>query len=252
MKRDRQIVEDRQQNILKVIRQQKEAKVEDLAEMFGVSLMTVRRDLQYLEDAGLITRFYGGAAAVPEGESGEKELVAQCRSSIGRYAATLVDDGDSIFINGSSTALGMLPYLDKQNLHIFTNNGLAVTVPYSPGIDLVVTGGNVQGKSGILTGDNALINLISMHADKAFIGCTGISSEGELLCGIPNELPINETMIEHSDSYYILADHTKIGVSGNYASWHLEKTGTVITDMLAPGDVVDQLWSIGMTVIRVK
>ena len=94
-------------------------------------------------------------------------------------------------------------------------------------------------------------NLLMVHARKAFIGCTGISPNGELLCGIPTELGINETMLSHSDRYFILADHTKVGVIGTYASLHLEKMGTVITDELAPAAVVEQLRYIGMEVIQV-
>ena len=95
-------------------------------------------------------------------------------------------------------------------------------------------------------------NLLMEQAGKAFIGCTGISPNGELLCGIPTELAINESMMGHSDQYFIMADHTKIGVMGTYASLHLEKTGTVITDEMAPAAVIEQLRFIGMTVIQVK
>ncbi len=252
MKRDHQIVQERQNRILAILHQQKDVRVDELAEMFDVSLMTIRRDLQYLEDLGLVTRFYGGANAVSDRSSDDRDVVASCRSTIARYAATLVHDGESIFINGSSTALGMLTYLEQQDLRIITNNGFAVSMSLPANSEVIISGGTVQGQSGILTGDDALRNLLSTHVDKAFIGCTGISPGGELLCGIPNELAINETMIEHSDCYYVLADYTKIGVVGNYASWHLEKMGTIITDTLAPADVVQQLILIGMTVIRAK
>ena len=95
-------------------------------------------------------------------------------------------------------------------------------------------------------------NLMDVRADKAFLGCTGISPDGEILCGIPSELGINETMIEHAAAYYILADFTKIGKAGTYASFHLEKKGTVITDWNAPEDVVEQLRAIGMEVVQVR
>lgn len=92
---------------------------------------------------------------------------------------------------------------------------------------------------------------VKVQAGKAFMGCTGISPDGEILCGIPTELGINETMISHAREYYILADHTKIGKTSTYASCSLEKTGTIITDELAPAHIVEQLRTIGMTVIQV-
>lgn len=253
MKRDRQSVNDRHARILSLLRERKEIKVDELAQIFGVSLMTIRRDLQHLEDRGLVSRFYGGAVADPKIPSPrEADQVKLYRDLIGRQAATLVSEGESIFVNGSKTALGMLDYMEQKDVQVFTNNGLVCMRKYPPNLRITLSGGDVRGLSGILTGDCAMRNLLMAQADKCFIGCTGISPNGELLCGIPTELAINETMMSHSRQYYILADHTKIGVMGTYASLHLEKMGTVITDELAPATVVEQLRFIGMTVIQVK
>ena len=98
----------------------------------------------------------------------------------------------------------------------------------------------------------AMRNLMEVRADKAFLGCTGISPDGEILCGIPAELGINEAMIAHADEYFILADFTKVGKTSAYASFHLEKKGTVITDALAPEEVVAQLRAAGMKVVQVR
>lgn len=251
MKRDRQSVNERHSKILNLLRERHEIKVDELAEIFDVSLMTIRRDLQNLEDRGLISRFYGGATVEQRvGHSAGGDM-GMYRTLISRYAAGLVSDGDSLFINGSATALGMLPYVNRKNVHVFTNNGLAVSQNLSSEIQLTLSGGIPGGKNAILTGDCAMRNLLTVFAAKAFIGCTGISPNGEILCCIPTELSINETMISHSREYFILADHTKVGVASNYASWHLERMGTVITDELAPADVVEQLRFIGMKVIQV-
>lgn len=253
MKRDRQSVNDRHTRILSLLRERREIKVEELAQIFGVSPMTIRRDLQHLEDRGLVSRFYGGAVAeqrlpVP----GEADQVKLYRELISRYAANLVSEGDRIFINGSKTALGLLDFIDQKKVRVFTNNGLVCARKYPSNLHIILSGGDVRGQSGILTGDCTMRNLLMEQAGKAFIGCTGISPNGELLCGIPTELAINETMMGHSNRYYILADHTKIGVMGTYASLHLEKMGTVITDEVAPATVVEQLRFIGMRVIQVK
>lgn len=253
MKRDRQSVNDRHTKILSLLRERKEIKVDELAQIFGVSLMTIRRDLQHLEDRGLVSRFYGGAVAEQKPPSPqEADQVKLYQELIGRYAATLVSDGDNIFINGSKTALGMLDYMGTKRVRVFTNNGLVCVRKYPAHLHITLSGGDVRGQNGILAGDCAMRNLLMEQAGKAFIGCTGISPNGELLCGIPTELAINETMMSHSNQYYILADHTKIGVVGTYASLHLEKMGTVITDEMAPAMVIEQLRFIGMTVIQVK
>lgn len=252
MKRDRQTVNLRHAEMLAMIRDRQEVLVEDLSQAFDISPMTVRRDLQALEEQGKISRFHGGAsvdirAVAPD----DRERVAQCRRAIARKAAELVESGESLLINGSATALALLDALEGKSVSVFTNNALAVSKRYGPNVDLKLSGGVLRGAPHILTGDLALRNLMDIHADQAFLGCAGISPDGEILCGIPAELGINETMIAHANSYCILADYTKIGKAGTYASFHLEKKGSVITDQYAPEEVLAQLRAIGMTVIQV-
>ena len=252
MKRDRQSVNIRHAEMLALIRDRQEVLVDELSQTFGISTMTVRRDLQALEEQGKISRFHGGATVDVRTVSGdEKDGVETCRQRIARYAASLVENGDVILINGSNTALGLLDYLEDRRVSVFTNNSMAVRQRYAPGVEVVLSGGMLRGSRHILTGDLAMRNLMDVHAGKAFLGCTGISPDGEILCGIPSELGINETMIEHSETYYILADYTKIGRTSTYASFHLEKKGCVITDTRAPEDVVRRLRAIGMEVVQV-
>lgn len=253
MKRDLQSVNARRTKMLSIIRERQTIRVEELAAHFQVSLMTVRRDLQVLEDKGLIGRFYGGATVDSRpAPAAERDEVALYRQLIGRYAASVVEDGDYLFINGSGTALGLLDYVGEKSVSVFTNNGLAVGRELPPGVEVTLSGGFLRGQGHIMTGDCTMRNLLMTQAMKAFIGCVGISPDGEILCGIPTELGINETMISHAYEYYILADYTKIGKAGTYASFSLEKTGTIITDERAPADVVEQLRTIGMTVVQVK
>ena len=119
---------------------------------------------------------------------------------ISRCAASLVEDGDTILINGSSTALDLLDSLEDKRVTVYTNNGLVVGRSYPENIDVRIFGGMLR-VDHILTGDLTLRNLMDIQADKAFVGCIGISPGGEILCGIPSELSINETMIAHADKY---------------------------------------------------
>lgn len=251
MKRDRQSVDLRHAEMLALIRERQEVLVEELSEAFDISTMTVRRDLQALEEKGKISRFHGGAAASFSPDAEGKSRVSLCRQMIARYAASLVQDGETLLINGSNTALGLLNYAGSKHLSVFTNNGLAVGRRFPDGVEVQISGGLIRGAQHILTGDLAMRNLMDVRADKAFLGCTGISPDGEILCDIPSELGLNETMIEHADRYYILADHTKLGRTSAYASFHLEKKGCVITDEGAPEDIVKRLRAAGMEVVRV-
>ena len=251
MKQDRQTIDARRAKILSLIRQYQKMKVEELAAVFGVSLMTIRRDLQTLEEAGLIGRFYGGASVDPEAPLPQDE-VSFYRELISRKAASLVKSGECLFINGSTTALAMLDYLEHTPVSVFTNNGLAIGRAFPDGVEVTISGGLLRKQGHIMTGDGAMRNLLMTRTDKAFLGCSGISPDGEILCGIPAELGVNETMIRHAAQYYILADHTKVGKAGTYASFSLETAGTIITDERAPDTVLDRLRSLGMKVIQVK
>jgi DeoR/GlpR family transcriptional regulator of sugar metabolism len=108
MKRDRKSVDERRMKVLDMVREQKEVSVEQLAEIFQVSLMTVRRDLHYLEERGLLDRFYGGATVQKRWPDAPEEDIQLCREKIAQYAARFVEEGDRLFINGSMTALNML------------------------------------------------------------------------------------------------------------------------------------------------
>ena len=253
MKRARQSINLRQTEMLAIIRERQEVLVDELSQLLDISPMTVRRDLQFLEKQGKVSRFHGGATALLRRGSADTESaeVSACRRWISQYAASLVKDGDTILINGSNTALAMLDYLEGKHVTVYTNNGYAIERNYPEGIDLRLFGGT-PNFGYILTGDMTLRNLMDIQADQAFLGCTGISPDGEILCGIPSELAINETMIAHARNYYILADHTKIGRSSPTASFLLEKKGRVITDIYAPEDITERLSVVGMGVIKVS
>lgn len=255
MKRDYESVERRRSQILKLIREQDSVKVEDLADIFQMSAMSVRRDLQYLEDRNLITRFYGGAKAnaafqcrTPE------EEIALYRKLLGRYAATKVAAGDTIFINGSSCALGLLDYLSVSNVHVITNNGHAANKKCPKGVTITLTGGELR--EHIMVGDSVMRRLLNETADKTFIGCAGVTASGEFSYNIPMEIGINEAMISRTTKeLYILADHTKLENAQmrkeQYGSCTYERQVTLITDEKADPYTVEGLRNRGMEVFQV-
>ena len=127
MKRERAYVEGRRRQILALMKENPAVRVDELAEKFQVSLITIRRDLQYLEDKNLLVRFYGGAVSAKT-EQKEDEEVSMYRRLIAEYAATLVESGDSLFINSSRNALQILKYIKCDNVTVITNNGKAIQI----------------------------------------------------------------------------------------------------------------------------
>lgn len=251
MKNSRANVNARRIEILNRLREDSALQVEELARQFGVSTMSMRRDLQYLEDNGLIRRFRGGACALSPGELPCREDVTGCRDRISRYAARFVEDGDTLFINGSMTALNMLRYVQADRVHVITNNGHAVGQDFDQRVNITLTGGELRGH--IMAGEYVMRNLLAYQANKAFIGCAGISGNGALSYNIPTEIGINEAMIARTaKEVYVLADHTKLELAGDsirhYGSCLYERPWTLITDDAADPDVIRSLRQEGKTV----
>lgn len=252
MKRPRSSVDERRLEILKKIQDQDEIKVEELAEEFGLSLMTVRRDLQFLESRQLITRFYGGATAkLTSRPLTEEEEIQMYRQRIAQFATRFINSGDTLFINGSRTALDVLTYLQSSNIHVITNNGAAIGAKYPSNVTVTLTGGELRNH--VMVGDYVMRNLLNMTANKTFIGCAAITSQGEFCYNIPMEIGINEAMISRTtQGLYILADHTKLQktslTENRYGSCIYESPWTLITDEKADPDIVAELRGMGKQV----
>ena len=249
MKRPRSSVDERRLEILKKIQAQDEIKVEQLAEEFGLSLMTVRRDLQFLESRQLITRFYGGATArLTSRPLSEAEEIQMYRQRIAQFATRFISSGDTLFINGSKTALDALRYLQVSGVHVITNNGAAIGMKCPPGVTITLTGG--EPRDHVMVGDYVMRNLLNMTANKTFIGCAAITAQGEFCYNIPMEIGINEAMISRTtQGLYILADHTKLqktaSTENRYGSCIYEGHWTLITDEKVDPDIVAELRAMG-------
>ncbi len=255
MKREHIFVENRRSEILKMIRKYESVKVEELAQIFDLSTMTVRRDLQYLEDRHMIRRFHGGAQINPAYQcmTPEEELILY-RRLLSRYAATKVSNGDTIFINGSRCALGLLDHMAAQNVHVITNNGKVVDLECEQRVTVTLTGGELRRH--IMVGDTVMRCLLDATADKTFIGCTGVTPRGEFSYNIPMEIGINEAMIARTTKdVYILADHTKIATDDqqptHYGSCVYERKVILITDEKADPYAVESLRDRGIEVCQV-
>lgn len=257
MKNNRKVVEERQQKILGMVRTRDEVRNEELADELGVSLMTVRRDLGLLEERRLLRRTHGGAISMERAHTTRhiSEEAAYCRDRISAYAARLLKDGDSIFINGSRLALNMLEHAGDKNVTVYTNNGWAIGKRYPKGVSVNFTGGEMQGH--LMVGEGVVRNLLSMNADKSFLGCAAVYENGEFRYDIWTEISINEIMVSRTTGpLYLLAEHTKLqrqalsGRSGSGVTY--DRPTTLITDSKADPEIVEQLRGSGMEVILVE
>lgn len=251
MKREKACVDGRRNQVLDMIQRDPDLKVNQLADILGVSLVTIRRDLQYLEEQGLLTRTYGGAIPAQITKT-DMDEIRQYRTLIARYAARFVADGDTLFINTSRNALSVLQYIDRDNVTVITNNGKAIHSEHGRGVSVVLTGGELRNPKDAMVGDFAVRNLQTVFAKKAFVGCSGISAEAGMTTEIFNEVSINELMINHTtQDVYLLADHTKIGMNSSFTSCPIEKIKYLITDEEAPEEALEEIRARGVTVYQV-
>jgi DeoR/GlpR family transcriptional regulator of sugar metabolism len=257
MKNNRRAVAGRQQTLLQMVTEKGEISVDELAERFAVSPMTIRRDLSVLADKGLLVRNHGSASSVSMAEKldREKKGTMVWRNAISSYAATLVEDGETLFINGSRTALGLLNYIGDKNVRVITNNGWVLNEKYPDNIRIRLTGGDVY--EHVLIGEFAVESLLGFYADKLFIGCAAVYEDGEFRYDIPTEIGINEMMISRTNGgVYILADHSKLKKRDEksmvYGSFRYSIPVTLITDEEADPVILQSLVNTGIRVLTIS
>jgi DeoR/GlpR family transcriptional regulator of sugar metabolism len=217
--------------------------------MLAVSEVTIRKDLQELEQLSLLKRVHGGAVSTHRTKwnpSLENRLESQSDSklAIARAAVELVRDGDTIILDAGTTTLALARYLRgrRRNLTIITNS-LPVMAELSSerDYDIVALGGMLRQHSLAMIGPLTVTSLEKLHADTAFVGATGASLERGLCTPNMIEAETKEAMVRASSERVALIDHTKIGQSSlaPFASW--QEVQTLITDRGLEADIASQL-----------
>lgn len=213
-------VSERQREILALAEAQGFVTIENLAQRFGVSAQTVRRDIIALDQAGLLQRFHGGAGSNERvesmrlGHAHKKELSPEAKRRIGERAAALVPDGATLFLDVGTTVEAAAEALDRRDgLRIFTNN-LRAALRFDPGRHQVhVLGGMLTGRDGSLTGGGVITVLSGLNLDFALIGCSGIEPGGRVMDFDLNKIEVKKTAMRIAGSSLLLADSSKFGRS---------------------------------------
>ena len=234
-------------------------RVADLAERFGVSLVTVRSDLGSLENDGRIRRVRGGAvpagALRPEAplEQAARENESQ-KAAIAAYAASLVQPGQVVILDvGSTTTAIALELVARRDLHDVTvvTNGLNVALalePASDRISVLVTGGMVRSLQHSLVNPFGSMILGQISAHIAFIGCNGVQAER----GVTNlnfaEAEVKRAMITAAREVVVVADASKLDVVEAARVCAVSEVDLVVTDRSAPADVIANLELAGTSV----
>lgn len=206
---------ERQDIILSILKQQKVAKLAELTQATGASESTIRRDLSELERKQKLKRIHGGAS-LPSRKSDEPDMTekkvsfTEEKRRIGRLAAQLVEDGDSIYIDAGTTTEAMISHIQAKNVTIVTNGLNIIETAIQYGFRTYVIGGYVKTGTHAFVGKTAQEAMRQYRFDKAFIGTNGIDQEFGYSTPDPEEAYIKQLAIEEAQQAYVLADASKL------------------------------------------
>ncbi|SDI71274.1 DeoR/GlpR family DNA-binding transcription regulator [Natribacillus halophilus] len=227
---------DRKEHIVQWVQKHDKVDITDLSARFQVSTMTVRRDLNSLEEEGKIIRTHGGAVAAPQWRP---ETAYQLKESankaekkaIARAAASSVTDHSSLILDSGTTTLELARFLkERKGLRIVTNDVLIAAELIHAPIEVIVTGGELQHEVGTMFGTHTQNLLQSIHVDQCFLGAHSVDSEGEVRAPSIEKAKIKQLMMGVSNETWLLADHSKFGYKTFAHVCHLEELKGLITD----------------------
>jgi DeoR/GlpR family transcriptional regulator of sugar metabolism len=205
---------DRQKRILGRISSGGKASVNELADLLEVSPATIRQDLSFLEDRGMLRRYHGGAVLDETDDiSHRMGINYDAKQRIARRAAEFVQDGETVFVeSGSINALLVKELSCKNKITIITSNAfIAQQVDLDSTCKVVLLGGIYQHESKSMVGNLAKVCLETINYSKAFIGVDGYTDETGFTGRDMMRAEINVDVIKKSPSTYILTDSTKFG-----------------------------------------
>ena len=211
---------ERRQSLLELLRKQPGLRVPEIAQILGVSEGTVRNDLNALEDEGYLTRVHGGAVLknnmmqFPNAEFGIRHQEnSEEKDCIGQGAAKLVNDGDSILVDASSTAYYFaLNLKEKNNLRVVTN-GIEVgrLLAKNTTNSVILIGGVVRHDGSSVTGLLSEQIIAELHIQKAFVSCSGFSVERGMTEVHLEEAQLKRKAIESAQQVFAMVDASKLG-----------------------------------------
>jgi DeoR family transcriptional regulator of aga operon len=249
--------ETRQQQIRDQIARQGECAIEELVARFGVSAMTIRRDLQVLADQGKVIRTHGGAA-MAERVSFEFEFLKQiqanqpAKQAIAELAAAEIHDGESVMLDSGTTTLELAKRLcAKERLTVITNSlPIAAQLQYARQIEVMLLGGYLRATSPDLAGALTEANLEFLRADAVFLGADGIDRQGGVYQESPQIARILTKMAASAGRVYVVADGSKLGKTALWRFGRLADWSALITDHGADRAFLAALKKSGVRVLK--
>ena len=237
----------RQKEILEMAQQKGFVSIEELTQGFAVTPQTIRRDINFLCNHGMLRRYHGGAGLTSSVEnvdySTRQVLCLEEKRRIARLVARHIPERASLFINIGTTTEEVAKALgEHQGLRIITNNlNVAALLSGNPNFEVIVAGGVVRQRDRGIIGEATIDFIRQFKVDYGVIGISGIDIDGTLLDFDYREVRVSQAIIESARKVLLVADHTKFGRNAMVRLGHLSEIDTLFTDQQPPEEIVSIL-----------
>ena len=229
-------IDQRHAKIVELAKSLGRVQVDDLAARFGVTVQTIRKDLNDICDSGQLRRAHGGAI-YPSGVENmlydaRRQIAAREKDAIGRAAAALIPNNASLFINiGTTTEAVSRALYDHSSLMVITNNiNVANRMRVFSNFEVVIAGGIVRGSDGGVVGEAAVDFIKQFKVDFAVIGTSAIDADGALLDFDYREVKVAQAIIGNARHVILVSDSTKFERTAPVRIAQLSQVDTFITD----------------------
>lgn len=238
----------RQDEILEIVHKNKSATVEELAAELYVSRATIRRDLAAMEKQGLIRRSHGGA--IPFKSSAEESAFSireqentAAKRAMASLAFSLLKNGDSVFMDSSSTVGFTVPLLNNLKYLSVTTIGLrnAMLLSQTGNVKIYIAGGQIQNHSNSITGTDTMDYISRIHADISLLSCSGADLKAGFTDADIEQSKLKRQMRANSNKVAMLCDSTKIGKTFMCKDFDFDEIDYFITDKMPPKDFIVKL-----------
>jgi DeoR family transcriptional regulator, fructose operon transcriptional repressor len=208
------LTSERHRLILQLLKEKNTVKITELIDITNASESTIRRDLSQLEEEKFLKRVHGGASLLQgklqEPSMSEKSSINnQEKRRIAQHAASLVEEGDCIYLDAGSTVMEMIDFLPSKDIVVVTNGLMHLPLLLEKEITTFLIGGFAKAKTNALIGRGALLSLEQYRFDKCFMGVNGIHVQFGYTTPDPEEAMIKQKAISLSREVFVLADNTK-------------------------------------------
>jgi len=243
---------ERQDKIIAVLEETAVTSISELSKRLVVSIMTIRRDLDELEQRGVLKKIHGGAVLLQKGDEPNMaqptfqhrmDEFSEYKGKIGREAVKYIKKGDVVFFDAGTTPLAMVPHIPEDLEFTAITTGLitAVTMCNFKNINVIMIGGNTHHSSYSSINHIAIETINKLNANTAFISTKALVSPIGTFEAVLPLLEVKRAIVQASEKVILLVDHSKLGAKSLSASIAIKDIDLVITDDLAPSDMIDEL-----------